>query len=220
MKADNLNIVAPMLHEEENVDSFLHRLVASLERNAASWRIIIPIMKNDPTIELVKRYPVTIVDRPLALGSAFVAGMKRALEYPGPIITMVSDLSNLPEEMDLLLNTPGDIVIGARGPEIPRRLFSSVVNWTLQGPCIDYTNAYRLYDRHVVETVLPKMRSKGFAFLPEFIFRALKAGFKVSEVNVSHPPRVGGYSKLHYRSNLHEYLRLVVWRYFSNSLSH
>jgi dolichol-phosphate mannosyltransferase len=204
-----------MLREEENVDPFMNRLLASLEKNANSWKIIAPIMKNDPTIDLVKPYPVIIVDRPLELGSAFAAGMKHALDLPAPIITMVSDLSNLPEEMNLLINTPGDIVIGARGPEIPRRLLSRVVNGMLKGPCTDYTNAYRLYDRRVVEAVLPKMRSRGFAFLPEFIFRALKAGYKVSEVNVSHPPRVGGYSKLHYRSNLHEYLRLVAWRYLS-----
>jgi len=202
-----------MLHEEENVGPFMERLLDSLAKNAVEWKVITPIMKNDPTIELVKSYPVVIVDRPLHLGSAFAAGMSRALEYPGPIITMVSDLSNVPEEMDLLINASGDIVIGARGPEIARRFLSKVVNGILRGPCSDYTNAYRLYDRRVVETVLPKMRSKGFAFLPEFIFRALKAGFNVSEVRVTHPPRVGGYSKLHYRANLHEYLRLVAWRY-------
>jgi hypothetical protein len=204
-----------MLHEEENVDHFVNRLIDALEKNVSSWKIIAPIMKSDPTVELVKRYPIVVVDRPLELGSAFAVGMRRALDYPGPVLTMVSDLSNLPEEMDLLLRASGDVVIGARGPQIPRRLLSRVVNWMLQGPCTDYTNAYRLYSRLVVEKVLPKMRSRGFAFLPEFIFRALNAGFSVSEVLVSHPPRTGGYSKLYYRSNLHEYLRLMAWRYLS-----
>ncbi len=204
-----------MLREEENVDHFMHRLLGALDKNAASWKIIAPIMKDDPTIDIVKRYPVVIVDRHIELGSAFAIGMRHALDYPGPVLTMVSDLSNPPEEMDLLLQAEGDVIIGARGPEIPRRLLSRFVNSILQGPCTDYTNAYRLYRRPVLEKVLPRMRSKGFAFLPEFIFRALKAGFRVSEVMVSHPPRTSGYSKLSYRSNLHEYLRLVAWRYLS-----
>ncbi len=213
MKVDNLTVVAPMLHEEEIVDEFMRRLVGALDVNAASWKIITPIMHNDSTVERMERYPVEVVDRPLELGSAFAAGLARALRYPGPVLTMVSDLSNVPEEMGLLLGGAGDVVIGARGPEIPRRFLSRVVNWIVGGPCTDYTNAYRLYAKPVVERVLPEMKSKGFAFLPEFVFRALRSGFKVSEVYVSHPPRAGGFSKLSYRSNLREYLRFLAWRY-------
>ncbi len=215
MKIDNLTVVAPMLREEGNAKQFLGRLIPSLEKNATSWKIVIPIMKNDPTAEYLKDYPVELVDRPIQLGSAFMEGLTRALRYPGPVLTMVSDLSSSPEEMNLLLGTKGDIVIGRRGREVPRRLMSKVVNGMLLGPCTDYTNAYRLYRRPVLEKVLPQMRSKGFAFLPEFIFRALRAGFTVSEVEVSHPPRVAGLSKLRYRENLTEYLRLLAWRYFS-----
>jgi dolichol-phosphate mannosyltransferase len=202
-----------MLHEEDNVNKFMDSLVSSLEKNATRWRIIVPIMKGDPTTEYLRRYPVQLVDRPLELGSAFKEGMKQSLEYPGPVLTMVSDLSNVPEEMGLLLGIQGDIVIGARGPEIPRRFFSRLVNGILLGPCTDYTNAYRLYTKSVIEKVLPQMKSKGFAFLPEFIFRAIRTGFRVAEVQVTHPPRVGGYSKLSYKSNLHEYARLLIWRY-------
>lgn len=206
-----------MLHEEDNVNKFMDSLVSSLENNAIRWKVIVPVMKDDPTIEYLRRYPVQLVDRPLELGSAFRKGMKQALECPGPVLTMVSDLSNVPEEMGRLLQTKSDIVIGARGPEVPRRFFSRLVNGVLLGPCTDYTNAYRLYTREVIEKVLPQMKSRGFAFLPEFIFRAIRAGFRVTEVQVTHPSRVGGYSKLIYRRNLHEYARLLVWRYlFAN----
>ncbi len=204
-----------MMHEEGNVDQFMRRLVASLQKYAANWKIIAPIMSDDPTIGHLGTYPVEVVDRPKELGSAFAVGMRRALSFPGPILTLVSDLSNPPEEMGLLLDVLGDIVIGARSPEIPRRFLSRVVNSILLGPCTDYTNAYRLYTKPVIERVLPEMKSKGFAFLPEFIFRALKAGFQVSEVEVTHPPRESGYSKLSYGSNLKEYLRFILWRYFS-----
>ena len=215
MKIDNLTVVAPMLHEEGNVDHFMQRLIAALEMNATSWKIIAPIMRDDPTLDYLRPYPVEVVDRPKELGSALAIGLRQALRYPGPVLTMVSDLSNIPEEMGLLLNSEGDVVIGARGPEIPRRLLSRVVNSILLGPSSDYTNAYRLYRKLVVERVLPDVKSKVFAFLPEFIFRALRAGFSVSEVEVSHPPRASGYSKLSYRSNLTEYLRFLAWRYVS-----
>ncbi len=215
---ENLTAVTPMRNEEETAKAFLDRLIASLSGNASKWRIIIPLTATDRTIDILKRYPVEPIEVPPGLGLAYSVGLHRALGYPGPVLTMDTDLSHLPEEMDRLLNADGDLVLGARASTnapLHRRFVSRMVNSMLLGPYADYTSAYRLYTRPVLETVLPKMKSTGFAFLPEFVFRTLRSGFKVSEVKVSFPPRIAGTSKMSYWSNLREYARFLAWRYAS-----
>ena len=195
---------------------FLERLMKALSWNASSWKIIIPLTTTDRTPETLESYPVEQINVPPGLGLAYFVGLSRALSYPGPVLTMDTDLSHLPEEMDSLVSSEGDLILGARestDAPLHRRLVSRTVNAVLRGPYSDYTSAYRLYSRSVLEAVLPSVRSKGFAFLPEIVFRALRAGLKVSEVHVSFPPRIAGTSKMSYRSNLRDYVRFLAWRY-------
>ena len=213
---ENLNLVTPMRNEEETAQVFLERLLKALAKNAHHWNIIIPLTAEDGTLEILKRYNVEPIPVPPGLGLAYSRGLNRSLEYPGPALTMDTDLSHVPEEMDRLLNTDGDLILGARASTkapLHRRLVSRGVNALIMGPYSDYTSAFRLYAKPVLEAILPKVKSKGFAFLPEFVVRTLRAGFKVSEVKVSFPPRIAGTSKMSYRSNLREYLRFLAWRY-------
>ncbi len=212
----SLNVVTPMRNEEETAPLFLERLTKSLDLNASSWRILIPLTATDGTARILRQYPVEVIEVPPGLGLAYSAGLKRALTQDGPVLTMDTDLSHQPEEMDRLLSAEGDLILGARTSTkapIHRRLVSKAVNLSLLGPISDYTSAYRLYNRNLLKRTLPEMKSEGFAFLPEFVFRTLRAGFKVSEVSVSFPPRVAGTSKMSYRANLRDYLRFVAWRY-------
>lgn len=198
---------------------FLERLTRALSSNASNWKIIVPLTATDRTLEILNRYSVESVEPfkvPKGLGLAYSIGLSKALDHPGPVLTMDTDLSHLPEEMDRLLSADGDLILGAREDTkaaFHRRLASRTVNAVLRGPHSDYTSAYRLYSRSVLEKVLPSVKSKGFAFLPEIVFRALHAGFKVSEVRVSFPPRIAGTSKMSYRANLNDYLRFLAWRY-------
>jgi len=212
----NLTAVTPMRNEEETAPMFLERLMKALSWNASSWKIIIPLTTTDRTPETLESYPVEQINVPPGLGLAYFVGLSRALSYPGPVLTMDTDLSHLPEEMDSLVSSEGDLILGARestDAPLHRRLVSRTVNAVLRGPYSDYTSAYRLYSRSVLEAVLPSVRSKGFAFLPEIVFRTLRAGLKVSEVHVSFPPRIAGTSKMSYRSNLRDYVRFLAWRY-------
>lgn len=196
-----------MRNEEETAKPFLDRLIRSLGRNAAKWRIIIPVTATDGTPDFLSNYPVETIEVSPGLGLAYSTGLRRALEYPGPVLTMDTDLSHVPEEMDRLIKSRGDLVLGARestGARLHRRFVSRMVN-SLLGPHTDYKSAYRFYTRPVLENVLPKVRSKGFAFLPEMVLRSLRRGFKVSEVKISFPPRIAGTSKMSYWSNLREY---------------
>jgi dolichol-phosphate mannosyltransferase len=216
---DMITVVTPMRNEEETADLFMQRLVPSLERNSSKWRIIVPLTATDKTQEILDKYSVETVEVPSGLGRAYKAGLAKAIEEdePGPVLTLDTDLSHLPEEMDRLIASDADLVLGARaetGSRFHRRMVSNLVNSILLGPYTDYTSSYRLYTRPVLKRVLPDMRSNGFAFMPEIVFRSLRAGFRVSQITVSFPPRVAGESKMSYRSNLKDYVRFLAWRYF------
>ncbi len=172
----------------------------------------------DNTAEILGRYPVDIIQVPPGLGRAYKAGLSRALAVSsgGPVLTMDTDLSHLPEEMGRLLEQDADLVLGARvesNSPLHRRIVSGIVNGVLLGPYTDYTSAYRLYSRRLLEKLLPQMKGDGYSFMPEIVFRSIRAGFKVAQVPVSFPPRVAGQSKMSYRSNLKDYVKFLAWRY-------
>jgi len=217
---DMLTVVTPMRNEEETAELFMQRLLPALERNSSKWKIIVPLTATDKTQQILDKYEVETIDVPPGLGRAYKAGLAKAIEEgdeSGPVLTLDTDLSHLPEEMDMLIATDADLVLGARaetGSRFHRRMVSNLVNSILLGPYTDYTSSYRLYSRPLLKRVLPEMRSNGFAFMPEIVFRSIRAGFKVSQVAVSFPPRVAGDSKMSYRSNLKDYIRFLAWRYF------
>ena len=217
---DMLTVVTPMRNEEETAELFMQRLLPALERNSSKWKIIVPLTATDKTQQILDKYEVETVDVPPGLGRAYKAGLGKAIEEgdeSGPVLTLDTDLSHLPEEMDMLTATDADLVLGARaetGSRFHRRMVSNLVNSILLGPYTDYTSSYRLYSRPLLKRVLPEVRSNGFAFMPEIVFRSIRAGFKISQVAVSFPPRVAGESKMSYRSNLKDYIRFLAWRYF------
>lgn len=205
-----------MRDESETATLFLERLTKAVRQNARNWKIIVPLTAKDDTANALRSFGVEVIDVPPGLGLAYRVGLTRAIEYPGPVITMDTDLSHLPEEISRLIAMDSDIVLGARdasGAPLHRRLTSYVVNNVLRGPFTDYTSSYRLYQKAVLQAVLPEVRSDGFAFLPEIVFRAMNMGFSVSEVLVSFQARIAGQSKMSYRASLTDYLRFLRWRY-------
>lgn len=60
----------------------------------------------------------------------------------------------------------------------------------------DLTGSFRLYERAVLEEILPQIQCKGYAFQMEIIVRSKKAGFRVNEVPITFVDRIYGESKL------------------------
>ena len=60
----------------------------------------------------------------------------------------------------------------------------------------DLTGSFRLYERRVLEQVLPTIKCTGYAFQMEIIVRSKKAGFSVGEVPITFVDRIYGESKL------------------------
>jgi dolichol-phosphate mannosyltransferase len=181
--------------------------------------VIVDDSSPDGTLEvaeaLKKSYgkdKVTIVSRKgkLGLGSAYSAGLKAA--NGDRIILMDADMSHhpkfIPQMVDLMDSTNVDIVTGTRyrrgggvaGWDWFRKLTSRTANFLadfLMNPGVsDLTGSFRLYERSALETVLPLVQSKGYAFQMEIVVRAKQQGMQIEEVPITFVDRIYGQSKL------------------------
>lgn len=150
----------------------------------------------------------------LGLGSAYRSGFDHALGHGFQhIITMDADFSHPPEQISALLaaldRDPCDLAIGSRyvpggrvvGSPLMRRFISRGANFlatcTLGLQAHDSTAGFRCYRRQVLETVnYHQVRSNGYSFLIEMLYRCQRAGFTVAEVPITFQDRALGASKI------------------------
>jgi dolichol-phosphate mannosyltransferase len=146
------------------------------------------------------------------LGRAYLAGFAWALERDyDAVVEMDADLSHDPLYLPGMLQAgeDADVVIGSRYLN-----GISVINWPLRRILLslganlyvqkitrlavhDCTSGYRLYRRHVLETIdLPSVKSNGYSFQVEMTFRAYVAGFRITEVPIIFMERRAGQSKM------------------------
>lgn len=158
---------------------------------------------------------MTVIHRPgkLGLGTAYVAGFKRALaDGADYVLTMDADFSHNPRYVPDLLEraqSDRDLVIGSRyvrgggtrGCTLPRKLLSWGANGfarvMLSLQAHDTTAGFRCYRREVLESIDPAtIRSSGYSFLIEMLYRAQSHGWRVGEVPIIFDNRRLGQSKI------------------------
>lgn len=155
---------------------------------------------------------VKIVSRKgkLGLGSAYAAGLKASTG--DRIILMDADLSHhpkfIPRMIDVMENSRVEIVSGTRyrigggvaGWDLKRKVISTGANFLasflLNPGASDLTGSFRLYDREAIEKILPKVRSRGYAFQMEILVHAKKENMSIGEVPITFVDRIYGESKL------------------------
>ena len=145
----------------------------------------------DPRVRLI-RHPVN-----LGYGAAVYDGIRAASkEY---VFFTDSDLQFTFDELPAFMDRMGaaDMVIGyrqARSDPWFRRVFghgwSWLVNLLFGHTARDVDCAYKLFRKEVIERI--DVTSRGATFSAEFLVRARRAGFRITELPVSHHPRVAG----------------------------
>jgi dolichol-phosphate mannosyltransferase len=210
-------VVLPTYNEAENVLAIARDVLAA----ATSIEILV-VDDNSPdgTGDLVDRESeidggrLHLLRRPkkLGLGTAYLAGFRFGLEHGFErVLTMDCDGSHNPRYIPAMLEAAAryDVVIGSRyvpggGIEnwpLHRRLLSSFANQyartLLRLPVRDCTAGFRCYSREVLEGVDPfQIRSSGYSFLQEMVWRVHRAGFRIGEVPIVFEQRRAGASKI------------------------
>ena len=209
-------VIIPTYNESENLPPLIPQV---LEQSEEIDVLIVDDGSPDGTGALADEIAaaeerVHVIHRPgkLGLGTAYVTGFRWALERSyGVVFEMDADFSHDPghlgEFLDLVRDY--DVVLGSRylGGV-------TVVNWPMKRLVLSYvanayarfatgirvsdmTGGFRCYRREVLEGIdFASVRSSGYAFQIEMIYRAARKGFRIGEMPIIFVDRNVGMSKM------------------------
>ena len=224
-------LVLPTYNEAENIGPLVRAALAALQTAGVTHRVlIVDDGSPDGTGRIAdglaaELEPVEVLhrERKQGLGRAYLAGFARALEGGAELVMeMDSDFSHDPADIPRLIAAAdaADLVLGSRyvvGGGISnwglvRRLVSrggsAYARWLLGVPVRDLTGGFKCFNRRVLETIdLDGVHADGYGFQIELTYRAIKAGFTVTEVPIVFREREVGSSKMTARIALE-----AVWK--------
>jgi dolichol-phosphate mannosyltransferase len=224
-------LILPTYNEGENLEALVRAVLPCVEEaDVEPHVLVVDDSSPDGTGEIADRLAaelksVEVLHRPRkqGLGRAYLAGFTVALERGADLLLeMDSDFSHDPADVPRLIAAAAaaDLVLGSRyvpGGGITewgrtRRLLSrggsAYARWLLGVPVRDLTGGFKCFRREVLEAVdLEAVHADGYGFQIELTYRAIQAGFTVTEVPIVFRERRLGHSKMTARIALE-----AVWK--------
>jgi dolichol-phosphate mannosyltransferase len=213
---DKVLVIIPTYNERQNLPTLVPQV---LEQDPRIEVLIIDDASPDNTGEVADvlaagdgRIHVLHRSGKMGLGTAYIVGFRYALDRGyGLVFEMDADFSHDPRHLPefLALAEGFDVVIGSR---YTRGV--TVVNWPMGRlllswlanayarlvtglPYNDLTSGFKCYRRPVLERLrLSEIRSNGYAFQIETLFRAFHAGSRLVEMPILFVDRNVGESKM------------------------
>lgn len=209
-------VIVPTYNEKQNIK----KLTSQIRRNVPRALIVV-VDDNSPDgtgmiadkLSQIDR-KINVVHRPnkLGLGTAYVSGFRHAFKKGyDVVVTMDADLSHSPQVIPTMIDRlkTCDVVIGSRyvsgGKIIGFNAFRTYLSasaqlfskYLLGLPTHDSSSGFRAYKKKVITKIKPSsIKSQGYSFLIEMIYRCHKASFKICEVPIVFAVRSKGKSKL------------------------
>ena len=221
-----LSVVVPVQDEEDNILALYEALMSSLEQLGRSFEVIVvDDGSRDDTYQRLARLAASDVRlkliklrRNYGQTAAMSAGFDHA--RGDVIVPMDGDLQNDPRDIRLLLakiDEGYDVVSGwrrERQDNFVRRMPSRMANWLIgrvTGVRLhDYGCTLKAYRSEVVRET--RLYGEMHRFLPAL---AYQAGARITEIPVTHHPRVSGKSKYGLGRTLKVLLDLLTVKFLS-----
>jgi glycosyltransferase involved in cell wall biosynthesis len=219
-----LSIVVPVHNEEDNVETLVERLLDSLERLGQVYEIVfVDDGSRDATyarLEALAGADVRLKLVRLRRNYGQTAALAAGFDYTRGelIIPMDGDLQNDPRDIARLvekINEGYDVVSGWRRDRqdtFVRRLPSRIANWIIAGvtgvKLHDYGCTLKAYRREIVKET--RLYGEMHRFLPAL---AHQAGATITEIPVTHHPRIAGESKYGLGRTLKVVLDLITVKF-------
>jgi dolichol-phosphate mannosyltransferase len=226
-----VRVVVPTYNERENLRALAEAVLAL----PGEFTLLV-VDDNSPdgtgdiadtlTTEHPGRVDVLHRDRKEGIGPAYVAGFRRALATDADVIvTMDADLSHDPADLPRLIAAlaDADVVLGSRyvpgggthGWPWYRQAISRgggrYARLVLGVDVADLTGGFKAYRRETLAALdLDRLRSDGYGFQIETVYRTLRNGFRVREIPILFHDRTAGQSKLSRRIVFEA--MTMVWR--------
>ncbi len=224
-------VLIPTYNERENLPLIVERVLASVPTADV---LVVDDGSPDGTGDIADKLAaneerVQVLHRTAkaGLGAAYVAGFRVGLAAGYDVLVeMDADGSHAPEQLPRLLEAVGhsDLVLGSRW--VPG---GQVINWPKFREVLsrggnlytrlalginlhDATGGYRAYRREVLQTIdLSAISSQGYCFQVDLAWRAVQAGFRVTEVPITFAERERGESKMSGNIVREALLRVTEW---------
>jgi dolichol-phosphate mannosyltransferase len=230
-------LIIPTYNEAVNLERIVTAARLELLRVAAARYRILVVDDNSPdgTGAIAASLAAAgddleVLHRPgkAGLGQAYLAGFDHALRSGAEmVIEMDADFSHDPRYLPAMLEAArsADLVLGSRYVPgggvrdwgLARRLISRggglYARLILGVGVRDLTGGYKVIHRGVLEAIdLPTVRAEGYVFQIEVTYRAVLAGFTVTEVPIVFADRTAGKSKMSGRIAVEAMLRVPAIR--------
>ncbi len=228
---DRILVIIPTYDERENLPLIVRRLFAAVptahvlvaddSSPDGTGRIADEMAADDSRVHVLHRSTKE------GLGAAYIAGFGWGLERGYQVlIEMDADGSHAPEQLPRLLDAlnHADVVLGSRYVA-----GGSVVNWPKRREILsrggnlysrlalgvriyDITGGYRAYRSEVLRSLpLDGVASHGYCFQVDLAWRAVQAGFRVTEVPITFTEREIGTSKMSGGIVREALLKVTLW---------
>ncbi|MGE3973842.1 MAG: polyprenol monophosphomannose synthase [Bdellovibrionales bacterium] len=224
-------VVIPTYNEKESISQIIPEIFSTV----GPVHILV-VDDNSPdgtgavVKELAKKHPeIHLLERPgkQGLGRAYLAGFDWALKHGYEfVVEMDADFSHRPLDLKNILKAGeagAEVVVGSRyvkgggtqnwglGRKILSRGGGIYSRLILGFPLQDWTGGFNGWKRNVLQAIeLEKVKSEGYSFQIELKYRALKKGFKISEIPILFEERRVGQSKMSSKIVVEAFLR--VWK--------
>ncbi len=219
----------------------LERLIQEIHQHAPNADVlVVDDASPDGTGEIADRLVkadsrVIVLHRSgkLGLGTATMAAMKFAMEHKYDYMqNMDADFSHPPRFLPGILAgmATKDVMIGSRyisgggtenwplSRQIISRSVNTMVRFLFRMPVKDASGAYRCYRVSLLErTALDRIRSRGYSFQQEVLFRCYKAGARLGESPIIFENRRAGVSKVNTMEAVRS-ISMLVYLGFRNVL--
>lgn len=223
-----LSIIIPLFNEEKNIEE-LHRNITGVLKpmNRKYEIILVDDGSSDDTVEKIKilaasdhHTKAVCLRRNFGQTAAMMAGIDHSIGEI--IIPMDGDLQNSPDDIPNLLEKLEqgyDVCSGWRkdrkDKKLSRRLPSQIANYIISKisgvPLHDYGCSLKAYRREVLADV--KLYGEMHRFIPIY---ASWSGARITEIPVSHYPRIHGTSNYGIGRTFKVILDLLVVKFLSD----
>jgi dolichol-phosphate mannosyltransferase len=209
-------VIIPTYNEHENIEPIVARVHAAVPpadvlvvddgSPDGTGKIADALAEQDDRVHVLHRTAKA------GLGAAYIAGFDWGLDAGYDVLVeMDADGSHAPEQLPRLLSAidHADLVLGSRW--IPG---GTVVDWSRHRELLsrganlytrmalgigvrDATGGFRAYRREVLEAIdYAAVASEGYCFQVDLAWRAVRGGYRVSEVPITFAERERGESKM------------------------
>ena len=203
-----LSVIIPVYNEELTIGNIIDRTKNALQQTGLDYEIIVvDDRSHDRSRDVAGKYDVRLYSLKQHMGKGYVLRAGFAKAKGDIIVTIDSDGSHRPEELQEVL-TPvlenrADLVIGSRylnhKQVVARKLNAfgvKVFNYLIKvftGVAVtDSQSGYRAMKCEVLKK--QKLYAREYEIESEMLVKTVKAGFRVAEVPISFEQRTYGHS--------------------------